>query len=213
MAGRRTGARPGGGSEPDKPLAAPGGPARGGQAATIYRGVRWERNPSGRFRWHDDDGDRWILWKPGQDAPPRPPGWGGGGGEDMGTPLRDKRARAGWRSPYRLVPVGLVILVVIIGAVQANRDKGPNPAAAETAAANELLGRCLVVNGTTDGQPRYEAQSVACSSPRASVRVVQVLPGTPGAPACPAATMTVRLAYPGVSDPHRECVLKVTHHR
>jgi hypothetical protein len=183
------------------------GDARG-QAATTYRGVRWERNGHGRLRWRDDDGDRWVLWKPGQDAPPRPPAWSAGA-EALGTPLRDRRARAGWRSPYRIVPVVLVALVVVIGVVQAVRSGPPTATAAEKAAAEKLLGRCLVVDGTASGQPRYEAESVDCSSPRASVRVVKVLPGTPGSPACPAGTTTVQLAYPGVTFPHRECVQRV----
>jgi hypothetical protein len=181
------------------------------RTATTHRGVRWERNTYGRLRWHDDDADRWVLWKAGQDAPPRPPDWVDGRGEPLGSPLRDKRARAGWRSPYRLVPIGLVILVLVIGVVQATRTKSPSAASLETSSTAKLLGRCLVTDGTADGQARYEAGSVPCSSVRASVKVVKVLPGTPGSPPCPAGTTTVRIAYPGVASPHRECVQPVVH--
>jgi len=177
--------------------------------AVTHRGVRWERNTYGRLRWHDDDADRWVLWKSGQDAPPRPPNWVSEDGEALGTPLRDKRARAGWRSPYRLVPIGLVVLVLIIGVVQATRDKAPSAASLEKTSTAKLLGKCLVADGTADGQPRYDAGSVACTSAQASVKVIKVLPGTPGSPACPTDTTTVRIAYPGVTFPHRECVQPV----
>jgi hypothetical protein len=163
------------------------------------------------LRWHDDDADRWVLWKAGQDAPPRPPEWVTDAGEPLGSPLRDKRARAGWASPYRLVPIGLVVLVLVVGVIQATRDKPPSAVSLEKASTAKLLGRCLVADGSADGQARYEATSVPCTSPRASVKVVKVLPGSPGSPACPAGTTTVRIAYPGVTFPHRECVRPVVH--
>jgi hypothetical protein len=181
-------------------------PAESARAAVTHRGVRWERNRYGRLRWHDDDAGRWVLWKPGQDAPPRPPGWEPAGPGPVGTPLRDRRARAGWRSPYRLVPIGVVALVLVFGIVQAERTKAPTAASLEASATAKLLGQCLATKGTVDGQARYQAGSVACRSPQASVKVVKVLPGTPGSPPCPAGTTTVQIAYPGVPFPHRECV-------
>ena len=178
-----------------------------GRAATTYRGVRWERNTAGRLRWHNDDADRWVLWRPGQDAPPLPPQWAKGV-DPIGTPLRDRRARKGWRSPYRLAPVVLVVAVIIIAIVQASRGgtPGPSPAAVEKAAAEKLLDKCLVAEGTAGGQPRIGAEPVSCTSPQASVKVVKVLPGTPGSPSCPTGTSTVRLDYPGVAHPHQLCV-------
>jgi hypothetical protein len=199
----RTGAR----STP--PLPPEEGDAEG-RAATVYRGIRWQRNPAGRLRWHDDDRDRWVLWKPGQDAPPRPPAWVSSEPEPLGTPLRDRRARAGWRSPFRLVPIVLVVLVVIFGVVQATRDKSSSVATLEKAAAEKLVGQCLVADGTADGRPRYDAGSVACTSPRASVKVIEVVSGT-GPSTCPKGTTTVQIAYPGVAHPHRECVRPVVH--
>jgi hypothetical protein len=197
--------------------ASPPDPAAGGRArkdpalraSTTHRGVRWQRNSYGRLRWYNDDGQRWVLWRPGQDAPPLPPGWGSGSGP-LGTPLRDRRARAKWRSPYRLVPVGLAVLILALGVVQAVRER-PSPTKAEAAAAEKLLGKCLESNGTFDGKPRYEASPVSCTSPHATVKVISVLPGTPGAPNCPAGATAVRLAYPDVKYLHRECVKPVRH--
>jgi hypothetical protein len=203
----RTGAR----TAPDRPrrVAEPPAGEKGGggqKAATTYRGVRWERNSAGRLRWHNDDGDRWVLWRPGQDAPPRPPQWVSDP-EPLG-PLLNRRARKGWRSPYRLLPVVLIVAVTIIAIIQASGGSAPGSSsvASEKAAAEKLLDKCLVAQGTSGGQLRIESQPVPCSSPQASVRVVQVLPGTPGSPSCPAGTSTVRLAYPGVAHPHQLCV-------
>ena len=195
-------ARPG--PAPDPPAGEKGG-ASGGKAATTYRGVRWERNTAGRLRWYNDDANRWILWRPGQDAPPRPPQWASEP-EPLG-PLLNRRARKGWRSPYRLVPVALIVAVTIIAIIQASGGSAPGPssAASEKAAAESLLDKCLVAHGTGD-QLRIQSQPVPCSSPHASVRVVKVLPGTPGSPSCPAGTSTLRLAYPGVAHPHQLCL-------
>jgi hypothetical protein len=125
-------------------------------------------------------------------------------------PLLNRRARKGWRSPYRLVPVVLIVAVTIIAIIQASRGGAPSPSsvASEKAAAEKLLDQCLVA-GTSGGQLRIESQPVPCSSHQASVRVVQVLPGTPGSPSCPVGTFTVRLAYPGVAHPHQLCVKRL----
>ncbi|MBO0748077.1 MAG: hypothetical protein J2O47_06995, partial [Acidimicrobiaceae bacterium] len=155
--------RTGAGTAPARPR--PAADPSGGEkvARTTYRGVRWERNAAGRLRWHNDDDDRWVLWRPGQDAPPLPPGWAREA-EPLGTPLRDRRARKGWRSPYRLAPVVLILVVTIIAIIQASQGNapGPNPAAVEKAAAEKLLDKCLVAHGA-GGQQRFEAQPVACT--------------------------------------------------
>jgi hypothetical protein len=199
--GRAQRPRPG----PDPSPAGPE-PVGGGKATTTFRGVRWERNTAGRLRWRDDDQHRWVLWRPGQDAPPRPPGWVVD--EPIGTPLRDKRARAGWRSPYRLVPIGLVVLVLVVGIVQATSHKTSAGTEADQAA-TKLLDHCLATDGTANGQPIYEAGSVPCSSSHASVKVVAVLPRAATSSTCPKATSSVRLAFPGVSSPPVLCVTPV----
>lgn len=168
-----------------------------------HRGVRWQRDPAGGLSWWNAELDAWVRWRPGQDAPPRPPAWVSPGAVG---PLRDPGQRKGWRSPFRLVPVALAAFILLVGVVQATRHHLPSAAAAETAAAHHLTGRCLVQAGTVGGLPRYEASSVACTSPRASVKVVAVLAAAGPPPPCPAGTMTVRIAYPDLTSPPRECV-------
>jgi hypothetical protein len=178
------------------------------KVTTTHRGVRWERTAGGRIRWRDEDQQRWVTWRPGQDAPPRPAGWVVE--EPLGSPLRDRRARAGWRSPYRLVPVALVALIVVVGAIQADRHRTPAAGTAADQAAAKLLHHCLATDGTADGQPIYEAGSVSCTSPKASVQVIAVLSRAAAATgSCPRGTSSVRLAAPGVSSPPVLCVAPV----
>jgi hypothetical protein len=164
---------------------------------TTHRGVRWQRDHNGRLRFYDGDGARWVTWAPGVDAPPLPPGWGG--------PRRPGRvARPGWRSRWRLVPLGLTVVVVVIAVIQALRPAG-NPVAKEAAASAGMLGACLVQNGTAEGRPKYSAKPVTCTAPTASVRVVKVIPSTPGS-RCPTNTTPMELPYAGVQYPHILCV-------
>ncbi len=175
---------------------------RGPRRAT-YRGVRWRWDDAG-VGWYNDDAERWVRWVPGGDGPPPPPPW-----ESAGLPTPPPRvARAGWRSPYRLVPIVLVVAVVIIGVVQAT-SRTAHPVAAERASAEKLAGKCLPTKGTSHGHPVYGSSAVSCDLPVASVKVVDVLPGTPGSRPCPSATTAVQLAYPGVRYPHVECVRPV----
>ncbi len=171
-----------------------------------HRDVRWHRAPTGVIRWWNEDLNQWVRWRPGSDAPPRPPGWGpttGGGG-----PATNRAARASWRSPYRWAPVALIAFVLVLALVQATKGSGGQDAA-EAKAAAKLEGQCLKQNGIAAGHPRYSATAVACGAPGASVRVVRVLPGTPGARGCPSGETGLALPYPGVRYPHVECVVPV----
>jgi len=177
-------------------------------ASVTHRGIRWQRGPKGGIRWWNDQEGAWVPWVRGADAPPRPIGWearGAGGG-----PATNKAARAPWTSPYRLVPLGLFLAIVIAGVIQATTGSG-GQAPAEATAAGKLAGHCLRQNGFAGGHPRYSAEAVGCSTPGASVKVVRVLPGTPGAAGCPVGEIDLTLPYAGVRYPHVECVVSVAH--
>ncbi|MDQ6840415.1 MAG: hypothetical protein M3137_19285 [Actinomycetota bacterium] len=156
------------------------------------------------IRWWSEDLNQWVRWRPGADAPPRPPGWDPVGAD--GGPATNKAARASWRSPYRWAPVALIAFIVVVGAVQATSGAG-SQGPAEAKASAKLVGQCLRQNGVAGGHPRYSATAVRCGSPGASVRVVRVLSGTPGAPVCPTGETGLSLPYPGVRYPHVECVV------
>lgn len=169
----------------------------------VHRGIRWQRSTSGALRWRDDDRDSWIRYKPGDDAPPRPPGW-----ERSRRRALPKLSleRPAWRSPYRVVPIVLLIAILAFGAWQALRGSG-GQVAAEARAAARLSGQCLAAKGFAAGQPQYGSTPVSCTAPGAVVEVREVLPGTPGSPTCPQGTTTVVLAYAGVRYPHHLCVV------
>jgi hypothetical protein len=189
-----------GGGSPD--------PADARRAANdvVHRGIRWQRAASGAMRWRDGDHDGWVRYRPGDDAPPRPPGWDGPGLVGALRTARPTLDRPSWRSPYRIVPVVLLVLIIVFAVVEATRGSG-GQAAAETKAADGLVGKCLVADGSAGGEPRYSPKGVACSAVGAVVKVTKVLPGTPGAPSCPIGTTSVQLAYPGVRYPHQLCVV------
>ncbi len=139
---------------------------------TTHRGIRWQRAPSGRMRWWNEDDGAWVRYHAGDDAPPRPPGW-----EDPTAPTRAEPTplpRAKWRSPYRIVPVVFVVFVVAIGLWQALGSG--HSGSAETKQAEALNGKCLKQTGVNKQGPVYSNTPVACSSPQAAVRVVAVLP-------------------------------------
>ncbi|MGI8491570.1 MAG: LppU/SCO3897 family protein [Acidimicrobiales bacterium] len=171
---------------------------------TSFKGIPWRRDDAGAVAWFDDNRRRWVRWHPGADAPPRPAGWEP---TDL-APISSGR-RPSWRTGYRLFPVALVIFVLVIGVAQALRSGPSSLANDEAKAAQKLLGRCLVQAGSAGGHPLYQPKAVTCSSPMATVKVVQVVGGTPGSPACPADTTGVSLAYPGVAYPHVECTQPV----
>lgn len=184
-----------------------GNPASKAESVT-YRGIQWQLTATGLLQWWNADAEAWVRHRPGADAPPRPPAWetahAGGGG-----PATNKAARASWRSPYRLVPLGLFVVIIVFGAIQATSGSG-GLASDEAKASSHLVGRCLRQNGTAGGHPRYSAKGLPCATPGVSVKVVRVLPGTPNSPACRAGETGLALPYPGVPYPHVECVVPVT---
>jgi hypothetical protein len=180
----------------DQP-APPTGPAfRRGRPPeqTEHRGVSWYRDERGRVSFYDAEGERWVPWRPGVDAPPRPPGWGNG-----------EVVRPRWRSGWRVVPIVLTVAVVAIAVDQALQPSSNN-GATEAKASAALLGKCLSQSGTALGHAKYSSQPVSCSSPRAAMKVVDVLPSTPGSPLCPAGTTGVELPYAGVRYLDIECL-------
>lgn len=161
---------------------------------TTHRGVRWSRDDTGRISFYDPDGQRWVGWAHGVDAPPLPPGW---------DPSH-RVARPGRWTRWRVVPLILTVVAVAIAIVQVLRPAG-DPVAQEAKASAAMLGRCLAQHGTTGGHPRYSSTSVPCGSPTAAVKVVTVIPTTPGSPLCPPGTTGMELLYNGVRYPHVEC--------
>ena len=165
---------------------------------TTYRGVRWRREEDGGVSFFESATRRWIRWAPGVDAPPLPPRW-----TLLGVPTRVERP--GWRSRWRLIPIVLVLAAVVIAVLQAVLPSG-GAVKKEAAASAALLGKCLTQNGTEGGHAKYSTKAVSCTSPKAAVKVVKVIPSTPGSPPCPTGTIGVEIPYPGVQYPHIECV-------
>lgn len=165
---------------------------------TTFRGVQWRRDAGGEVSFFDQSSSRWVRWGPGVDAPPLPPRWG-----LLGVATRV--SRPGWRSLWRLIPVVLV-LAAVGAAVAQVLVPSASQSAQEAKAAQALLGRCLPRSGTVGGHPSYSAHAVACGSPAAAARVVQVLPTTPGSRRCPRGAVGMVLPFQGVAHPHVLCV-------
>ncbi len=166
----------------------------GDQVETTYRGIRWRRDPDGGISFYDSGGERWVVWRSGVDAPPRPP--------DGNRP--EPPARAGGQR-WRVIPLVLVAAAVAIAIVQVLHPSG-HQVANEAKAAQAMLGKCLAQHGTVGGHPRYSATAVPCDSADAAVKVVRVIPSTPGSPLCPSGTVGVELLVNGVKYPHIECI-------
>ena len=164
---------------------------------TTHRGIRWRRESGGGIAFYNTDGGRWVHWEPGVDAPPRPPGWGGR------RPVRPR-----FLTPWRMVPLVLTVAVVILAVLQVVRPSS-DEAKKEASASAAMLGKCLSQDGSALGHPKYSSSAVSCSSPKAAVKVVKVVPSTPGSPLCPQGTTGVELPYAGVQYPHIECVQPV----
>jgi hypothetical protein len=164
---------------------------------TTHRGVRWQRDDEGKVQFYDGRAGEWVRWAPGVDAPPLPPRW-----QLLGVPTRV--SRPGWRSPWRIVPIVLVVGAVAVALFQATTPSANNTGK-EAKASAALLGKCLA----RDGSRGFHGTPVPCSSPQAAVKVVKVIPSTPGSPFCPPGTTGVELPYPGVRYLHIECVQPV----
>ena len=170
-----------------------------------HRGIRWRRpGPRGPFEFLDPNKSEWVRWSPGTDAPPRPPGWEVGPARG-GSGAPGRVPRPGWRTPWRLVPVAVTVLVVVIAVVQVMRPS-TNNVGKEAAATAALLGKCLARTGTAEGHPKYSADPVPCTSSTAAVEVVQVVASTPGSPPCPGGTTGFERFYEGVQYPHILCL-------
>ncbi|MBO0729270.1 MAG: hypothetical protein J2P57_08420, partial [Acidimicrobiaceae bacterium] len=139
------------------------------------------------------------MWRPGQDAPPRPPGWDA-------PPQALSRSRPSWRSPYRIVPVVLVVVALVIALVQVLGPSSSNATTDEAAAASKLVGQCLKHNN----DPHFPYALVACSDRNAAVKVVAAVPTTSGSTrSCPAGTTGLPHYFPGVAHPHLLCLQPV----
>jgi hypothetical protein len=111
------------------------------------------------------------------------------------------------RSPYRLVPLVIALVIVAIAVWQATRPAA-RATRADIAAAESLKGECLARTGGTPKSPVYSPVPVSCTANEASVKVVAVLvPGTKRAVPCPAGSLVVQVLEPNVVGEPSECVL------
>jgi len=170
--------------------------------------------------WFNDGLRRWVVWAPGSDAPPLPPGWVAGPGTPRppgpdarpqpapATPPVDAMSRRpSMRSPYRLVPLLITVFIIAIAVWQATRP----PARAtngDIAAAEALKGECLARTGGTTAAPDYSPVPVSCAAGNASVKVVAVVVLGSGRPvSCPQGSIVVQVLEPNVKGEPSECVL------
>lgn len=295
----RSGGRSGGGQPP------------AGSEELEHRGVRWQRAGPALLYWYNEGYGRWVLWSPGQDAPPVPPGWAPGqptptkdgegsaaggraaarrvpneggaegrkgtqsaearrplpkagepppgaakAGKAVGgsagraaasqsvagrsaasqsatdrpsraerTPAADHsesatgaaqerpgllrylpdNAMAGRKSmtsPYRLVPILIVLAIVVIAVYQATRPPS-HATRADIEAAQALDGRCLAREA--GGSASYSATPVNCDVNRAAVKVVAVVLAGKRA-SCPRGSLVAQVAKPGVVGEPFECL-------
>jgi hypothetical protein len=196
VSGRTGAGRPAAGPPPGREGGAP-------QTAT-YRGIRWRKDPDGTIGWLNEGAGGWVRWRPGSDAPPVPPRWEG---DAARLPVPPRVRRPSWRSPYRIVPILLVVAAVIIGVVQATHTT-QDAAATANREAHDLLGRCLARTGGTAAAPVYGPTAVNCTTSDAAVKVVLVLDAGPSN-RCPSGTSVLQLSYVGTRTPDIECVRPV----
>ena len=167
---------------------------------TTYKGVPWHRDDQGNVSFYDADGGEWRRWGAGADAPPLPPKW-----QMLGVPTRF--SRPGWGSPWRIVPVAIIVAAVVFAVVQTVRPSGRDTVKQEQAAL-ALAGKCLTQDGTSGGHPKYSRSPVSCDSPKASVKVAQVFPLT-ASRLCPTGSTGYEQEFVGVPYPYVECLQPV----
>jgi hypothetical protein len=188
--------------------------------------------------WFNDGAKRWVLWSPGSDAPPVPAGWeseddnlGADAGDEVGAsptgavagqaarerpgllrylPTDAMARRPPMRSPYRIVPI--IIVVVVIGLAVYQSTRSPATASKQDiAAAMALKGRCLEKHGGTAQFPDYSPTPLACSAPKAVVKVTEVvIPSTKAA--CPLDTIAIRVIGSALAGEPVECLTVLPRH-
>jgi hypothetical protein len=111
------------------------------------------------------------------------------------------------RSPYRLVPLLVIVFIVAIALWQATRPAA-HASQADIANAEALKGACLAQNGGTAKAPEYSPTPVSCTGRDAAVKVVAVLvPGSGRSVSCPRGSLVVQVLEPNVVGEPSECVL------
>ena len=170
--------------------------------------------------WFNESLRRWVLWSPGSDAPPVPGAWAPDEAADKpGAEPADKAGaepadamsrRPPMRSPYRLVPIVIGLLIVAAAVYQASRP----PAKAsrqDIAAAVALRGRCLARTGGTESAPRFSATPVTCTSRDAAVKVLSVFSPSKGDETghCPSSGLVALVVYPTLRGEPFECLVPV----
>jgi hypothetical protein len=117
--------------------------------------------------------------------------------------------RASMRSPYRIVPLVIAVIIVVLALWEATRPPG-HATKADIAAAEALKGQCLLKEGGKPSFPVLSPTPVSCSAPKAYAKVVAVLvPGHPGS--CPLGSAVVQVLQTGVVGEPSECILPVKH--
>jgi hypothetical protein len=173
-----------------------------------HRGVRWRKDPDGTIGWYNEEAGGWLRWRPGADAPPVPPQWEA---DAARIPAPPRVRRAPWRSPYRLVPVVLILAAVAVGAWQAGRQSGVAATRLARQEARALVGHCLA-RTSQPGQPvAYGTRSVPCGGSSAALRVVAVhlvSSSSPG-PVCRPGQTVLQLSYAGTHTADVECTVPV----
>jgi len=129
---------------------------------------------------------------------------------DTGPPTANAMAtRASMRSPFRLVPLVIAVIIVVVALWEATRPPG-HATKADIAAAEALKGQCLVREGGKAQFPVLSPTPVKCSEAKAFAKVVAVLvPGKPGT--CPQGSAVVQVLQTGVVGEPSECILPVKH--
>ena len=114
------------------------------------------------------------------------------------------------RSPYRIVPIVVAVLIIAIAIYQSTRPPS-HATRQDIAAAEALKGRCLARDGGNTEFPDYSATPVNCSAKQAAVRVIKVVvPGKAGV--CPADSLEVRVVDVAAVGEPAECLVAVRQH-